>query len=145
MTAWIDRAQASKVINALTPTGTSAAPGSFTTISGTAMKIRLNSTSSTAAAAGTELTGTGYTAGGMSVPETVDASSSGSAVTIPKTTAMEWTNGSGGTWSIQSFDLTGSSGTRSVFADFNGAPISVADGNTFRLAVGAISVGIVQS
>lgn len=132
----------SNILNATTPTGTSGAPGSFTAFAGSAMKVRLNSTSSSASANGTQLTGTGYTAGGTAVPAASTASSSGSAVTLPATSALSWTNGSGGNWSIQSFDLTDSAAARSWFGDFNGAPISIANGNTFTIAVGGISVGL---
>jgi hypothetical protein len=137
----IPQSMASNFLNASTPTGTSGAPGTWTAFAAGAMKIRLNSTSSTASAQGTQLTGTGYTAGGTAVAAASTASSSGSAVTFPATTALNFTNGSGGTWSIQSFDLTDSAAARSWFGDFNGAPISIANGNTFQLAAGAISAG----
>jgi hypothetical protein len=133
---------ASNILNATTPTGTSGAPGTFTAFAAGAMKVRLNSTSSTASANGTQLTGTGYTAGGTAVSAASTASSAGSAVTFPATTAISWTNGSGGAWSIQSFDLTDSAAARSWFGDFNGAPVSIANGNTFTLAVGALSTGL---
>jgi len=132
----------SNILNATTPTGTSGAPGSFTAFAGSAMKVRLNSTSSTASANGTQITGTGYTAGGTAVPASSTASSSGSNVTLPATSALSWTNGSGGSWSIQSFDLTDSAAARSWFGDFNGAPISIANGNTFTIAVAGISIGL---
>jgi hypothetical protein len=101
--AGIPQSMASNILNATTPTGTSGAPGSFTAFAGSAMKVRLNSTSSTASAQGTQLTGTGYTAGGTAVPAASTASSSGSAVTLPASSALSWTNGSGGAWSIQSW------------------------------------------
>jgi hypothetical protein len=132
----------SNVLNATTPTGASGAPGTFTAFAGSAMKVRLNSTSSTASANGTQLTGTGYTAGGTAVPAASTASSGGTAVTLPATSALSWTNGSGGTWSIQSFDLTDSAAARSWFGDFNGAPVSIANGNTFTIAVAGISIGL---
>jgi hypothetical protein len=138
--AGIPQSMASNILNATTPTGTSGAPGTWTAFAASAMKVRLNSTSSTASANGTQLTGTGYTAGGTAVPAASTASSSGSAVTLPASSALSWTNGSGGAWSIQSFDLTDSAAARSWFGDFNGAPISIANGNTFTLAVGAISI-----
>ncbi len=140
--AGIPQSMASNILNATTPTGTSGAPGTFTAFAAGAMKLRLNSTSSTASAQGTQLTGTGYTAGGTAVPAASSASSSGSNVTLPASSALSWTNSSGGTWSIQSFDLTDSAGARSWFGDFNGAPISIANGNTFQLSVGAISIGV---
>ena len=133
--------QITNYVNATTPTGTSGAPGTFTALAAGAMKVRLNSAASSASAAGTELTGTGYTIGGTAVSAASTASSGGSAVTLPATTALSWTNGSGGAWSIQSFDLTDSAGARAWFGNFNGAPISIANGNTFQIAVAGISIG----
>lgn len=138
----IDNSMISNILNATTPTGTSGAPGSFTAVGGTAMKVRLNSTASTASAAGTELSGSGYTAGGQAVPGASTASSGGSAVTLPAGSALSWTNNSGGAWSIVSMDLTSSAGTRTWFGNFNGQPISVAAGNTFQIAVGAVSISL---
>lgn len=129
-----------KIVNATTPTGAAGIPGTYAAYAASAMKVRLNSTASTAAAAGTELTGTGYTAGGTSLANAVTASSSGSGVTVPATTALSWTNGSGGAWSIVSFDLTDSAGARSWFGSFNGQPIAVANGNTFQIAVAGITI-----
>jgi hypothetical protein len=138
----IPQTMASNLLNATTPTGTSGTPGTFTAFAGSAMKVRLNSTSSTASAQGTQLTGTGYTAGGTAVPAASTASSAGSNVTLPATSALSWTNGSGGAWSIVSFDLTDSAAARSWFGDFTGQPISVANGNTFQIAVAGISIGL---
>jgi hypothetical protein len=141
--AGIPNNQISNILNATTPTGTSGAPGSFTALTGSAMKVRLNSTASTASAAGTELaSGGGYTTGGQAVPAASSASSGGSAVTLPASSALSWTNSSGGAWSIQSFDLTDSAGTRAWFGNFTGAPISIANGNTFSIAVGGISISL---
>ena len=129
-----------KVINATTPTGTAGIPGTYTAYAASAMKVRLNSTASTAAAVGTELTaGSGYTAGGASIANASTTSSGGTGVTLPATTALSWTN-SGATWSIVSFDLTDSAGARTWFGNFNGQPTSVASGNTFQIAVAGISI-----
>jgi hypothetical protein len=143
--AAIDNAMISKLLNQTTPTGTSGAPGSFgTALAGGAMKVKLTSTQSTASASGTELTGTGYTAGGTAVPAASTASSGGSAVTLPASSALSWTNSSGSTWSIDSLELTDSAGARVWFGRFTGVPpaISVANGNTFQIAVGAISIAL---
>lgn len=141
--AAIDQAMVSKMLNQTTPTGTSGAPGSFgTALAGGAMKVRLNSSASSPSAAGTELTGTGYTAGGQAVTAASSASTAGSSVTVPATTALSWTNGSGGAWSIVSWDLTDSAGARTWYANFNGQPISVANGNTFQVAIGGITISL---
>jgi hypothetical protein len=141
--AAIDNAMISKMLNQTTPTGTAGIPGSFgTALSASAMKVRLNSAASTASAAGTELTGTGYTAGGTALGTASTASSSGSAVTLPAGSALSWTNGSGGAWSIVSMDLTDNAGVRTWFGNFNGQPISVANGNTFQIAVAGVSISL---
>lgn len=141
--AGIPNSQISNILNATTPTGASGAPGSFTALAGSPMKVRLNSTASSASAAGTELaSGGGYTTGGQAVPAASAASTGGSAVTLPASSALSWTNSSGGAWSIVSFDLTDNSGGRAWFGNFNGQPISVANGNTFQIAVGGISIGL---
>jgi hypothetical protein len=141
--AAIDQTLVSSILNATTPTGTAGAPGTFTNLTGTAMKVRLNSTASTASAAGTEIaSGGGYTTGGTAVPAASTASSAGSAVTLPASSALSWTNASGGAWSIVSMDLTTSGGTRTWFGNFTGQPISVANGNTFQIAVGAVSISL---
>jgi hypothetical protein len=140
--AGVSEALATKILNATTPTGAAGVPGSFAAYGGSSMKIKLTSSASTAAASGTELTGTGYTAGGQNVGNQSTASSAGSAVTLPAVAALSWTNGSGGAWSIQSFELTDSAGVRTWFGDFTGAPVSVANGNTFQIAVGGISIDV---
>ena len=138
--AGMSNALIDKVVNATTPTGTGGIPGTFAAYGGSAMKVKLTSTASSAAASGTELTGTGYTAGGQALSAASSASSSGSGVTLPAGSALSWTNGSGGTWSIVSFELTDSAGARTWFGNFNGQPISVANGNTFQIAVAGISI-----
>jgi hypothetical protein len=140
--AAIDQAMASKMLNATTPVGAAGVPGTWTALGAGAMKIRLASTASSASAAGTELTGTGYTPGGQALSTQSTASSAGSNVTLPATTALSWTNSSGGAWSIVSPDLMDSAGLRTWFGSFNGQPISIANGNTFQIGVNAIVIGL---
>lgn len=142
--AAIDQTLVSGILNATTPTGTSGAPGTqLAAVGGTAMKVRLNSGTSSASAAGTEIaSGGGYTTGGQAVPAASTVSSAGSAVTVPATSALSWTNSSGGAWSIQSIDLTSSAGTRTWFGNVTGAPVSVANGNTFQFAVASITISL---
>src|SRR6478752_6739851 len=104
--AAIDQAMVSKILNALTPVGAAGIPGTMiTALGGTAMKVRLNSTASTAAAAGTQLaSGSGYTTGGNAFTAASTVSSAGSNVTAPATTALSWT-AAGTSWSIVSMDL----------------------------------------
>lgn len=140
--AAIDQAMVSKILNTISPTGAAGIPGTWTALGASAMKVKLTSTASSASASGTEITGTGYTAGGTALANAVTASSAGSNITVPATTALSWTNGSGGAWSIQSFELTDSAALRVWFGNFTGAPVSVAAGNTFQIAVAGITLSM---
>jgi hypothetical protein len=129
----------SNVLNATLPTATGGKPTAFTNYSTAgAMLMRINSTASTAAAAGTELpNGGGYTTGGAALGASAP-STSGSAVTLPAST-MAWTNGSGSSWTAASTDITDSAPTRAWWGPWNGAPITIAIGNTFQVAANAVS------
>lgn len=143
--AAIDQSLVSNILNATTPTATGAKPTAFTALSSAGgFKLKLTSTASTASASGTEITGTGYTAGGTALGTASTASSAGSSVTIPSAGngAVSWTNGSGGNWSIVSLELTDNAGTRAWFGNFNGQPVVVANGNTFQIAVAGVTVAL---
>ncbi len=142
--AAIANATISNILNSTLPTGATAGnPGTWSALNASQMKVRLNSTASTASAAGTELSGSGYTTGGSAITQSSTASSSGSSVTLPAMAAgLSWTNASGGNWSIVSLDITDGAGTpvRAWFGNFNGQPITVANGNTFQIAQNAVTV-----
>jgi hypothetical protein len=129
----------SNVLNATLPTATGGKPASFTNYAtASAMTMRLNSTLSTASAAGTELpNGSGYVTNGAALGQST-ASSSGSAVTLPASTTS-WTNGSGSSWTVESTDILDSSQTRGWWGPWNGQPITIAIGNTFSVAANAVS------
>jgi hypothetical protein len=139
----IDQAKSSLMLNALLPVGTAGIPGTqLTALPATAMKLKLTSTASSGSASGTELSGTGYTTGGIASTTASTTSSSGSSVTLPSgTSPFSWTNGSGSSWTIVSLELTDGSGGRVWFGNWNGQPISVANGNTFAVAANAITAG----
>ena len=137
LAAALDQTQAQKVMTYLT---TSTAPAALTT----GFRIRLDSGTSTASAAGTEITGSGYTAGGQTSTApffTTATTASPSVTTVPHTAVLSWTNGSGGNWSIQSLYVNDGAGSpiRTMFGNWNGAPVVVANGNTFQVALDAIS------
>jgi hypothetical protein len=143
--AAIDNTQISNVLNALTPTGAAGIPGTFTVFAASAMRIRLNSTLSTASAAGTELStqtsgytnGTGWNALGAST-----ASSAGSAVGVPLTTQSFVSNGS--PTAVVSFDLTSSAAVRGFWGPFNAQPVNVGSGNTFQVVGGSGAAAGIQ-
>ena len=140
--AAIDQTLVSLILNALTPTGAAGIPGTAlgTPLGTSAMRIRLNSTLSTASAAGTEIATqtSGYTTatnGGWLLAGASTTSSAGSAVSVPLTTQSFVSNGS--PTAVVSFDLVGNSGTRAWWGPFNGQPVNVASGNTFQVVGGS--------
>jgi hypothetical protein len=139
----IDQTRSSAMLNANLPVGTAGVPGTqLAALNAGAMKLKLTSTASSGSASGTELTGTGYTAGGTAFSTQSTASSSGSNVTMPGASGtISWTNGSGGSWSIVSLEITDAAPIRVWYGNWNGQPISVANGNTFQVASNAISAG----
>ena len=133
----IDQAMASKILNSTT------SATAFTTLTA-GFTVRLASTASTAAAAGTELaSGGGYVTGGQTTTAPFASTSvAGSAVLIPHTTALAWTNSSGGSWSVVSLDLVDGAGVRTWFGNLTGQPVTVANGNTIQFAVDSISIAL---
>lgn len=139
----IDATRSSGMLNANLPVGAAGVPGTqLAALNAGAMKLKLTSTASTGSASGTELTGTGYTTGGTAFSTQSTASSAGSNVTMPGGAGtISWTNGSGGAWSIVSLEITDAAPIRVWYGNWNGQPVSVANGNTFQVAAGAISAG----
>lgn len=133
----IDQAMVSKILNSTT------SATAFTTLT-TGFKVRLDSTAPTAAAAGTELpNGGGYVTGGQtSTAPFASTSAAGSAVTIPHTAVLSWPNSSGSAWTINGLDLTDGAGVRTWFGAFNGIPLTIANGNTFQVAIDGISIAL---
>ncbi|MEU4590000.1 phage tail fiber protein [Micromonospora aurantiaca (nom. illeg.)] len=129
----IVQAQANKILDLTL--GTSS-PTMFTG----AAKVRLTTTAPSATAAGTELTGTGYTAGGS----TISFSAASAGATTGPTSTLQWTNSSGSSWSIVGVEIWDSAGTalRWWYGTFTGQPIIVANGNIFQISIGAISVSL---
>lgn len=117
----------------------------FPTFTG-APKVRYTTTAPTATAAGTELTGTGYTAGGLSLSGNLfQAASTSTGLAVgPHTSALQITNGSGATWNIVGVEIWDSAGTplRWWWGLFTGQPLAVPVGAVFQVAVDALSAQI---
>lgn len=138
----VDAARSSLILNANLPVGVGGIPGTqLTAFPASAMFLKLTSTASSGASSGTELanTGGGYTTNGLAFSNQCTASSAGSNVTMPATAAMSWTMTFAA--SIVSLEITSSAQVRGFFGNWNGQPIAVANGNTFQVAVAAISAG----
>ena len=148
--AAIDQAMVSILLNGLMPTGAAGIPGTAigTPVGTSAMRIRINSSASTASAAGTEIPTqtSGYTNGtGWVMANASTVSSSGSAVGVPAVTqSLVSIGGVVASPGIVSLDITGSAGQRSFFGNFNGQPIAVASGNTFQVTGGSGAAAGIQ-
>jgi hypothetical protein len=147
--AAIDNTMIGLILNALTPTGTAGIPGTAlgTPLGTSAMRIRLNSTLSTGAAAGTELTTqtSGYitaTNGGWLLANASTTSGTPVVVGVPAVTQSFVSNGS--PTAVVSFDLQGNTGTRAWWGPFNGQPVNVASGNTFQVVGGSGAAAGIQ-
>jgi hypothetical protein len=131
-TACFDQTDAGRVLNAeLDATNYTAA---------TTVKTRLGTSAPTATANMSELTGTGYTAGG-----TVMTWNAASAAATSNASTATWTNSSGSTWSIVGLEIWGNEGTplRHLWGTWTGQPVSIANTNSFAIAAAGISVTLV--
>lgn len=143
----IDSTLGTNIMEATLPCGTSGAPSiAYWTAGGLntgGMKIRLTTTLSTEASAGSTLTGTGSgdypiavsSAGPSSTPLTVTlpAASGGTGGTT------YWTNGSGSGWSLYSAEVQDNGNHRSWYGPITGEPVSVANGNSFAFGQNSIT------
>jgi hypothetical protein len=102
-------------------------------------KIRLggNTTPPSVTVNMNELSGTGYTAGGTAV--TFNTAAAG--IATGPVTQTTWTNSSGSSWTIVGIEIWDTAGTplRWMWGFWTGQPITVANGNTFQVAAGAVS------
>lgn len=140
----MDAARSSLILNNNLPVAAGGVPGvTSATLAATAMKLRLHSSASSGASAGTEIAnGGGYTTGGIASTTASTPSSAGSSVTLPTgTSPFTWTNSSGGSWSLVSLELTDGSSGRVWFGLWTSQPIVVGIGNTFAVAAAAITAG----
>lgn len=113
---------------------------SLTAFTGSA-KLRLTTTAPSATAAGTELTGTGYTSGG----QTIAFNTTSTASTTGPVSAITWTNSGGSAWTgIVGLEIWDSAGTplRWWYGLWTGQPLVVAAGNSFVVQAGSITVQI---
>ena len=111
----------------------------YTTVTATHLRLGTGA-APTATANMTELTGTGYTAGGS-----VISWNAVSGQTTTNSGAVSWTNGSGSTWAITDLEIWDTAGTplRKFWGQWTSQPISVTNGNTFLVAAAAVSASLV--
>ena len=106
----------------------------------TPLKLRLMVTAPTATVTGTELSGTGYTAGGSTI---TFASATGTSTggQMLNSNSISWTNSGAVAWSLVGLEIWDSSGTprRLAFGLWDDQPITVGPGTSFPVAVNAVA------
>lgn len=128
--AMFDQTTAGNILNAILHNN------SFTTAA--TVNTLLGTSAPTATSNMSQLTGTGYTAGG-----TVMTFNAASAAATSNSSTATWTNGSGGTWSIVGVEVWDHAiATRYLFGSWTGQPISVANGNAFAVAAAGVAVSL---
>lgn len=146
-------AWASTLLSATLTQSTTGTSGAWPAITGPPGIVLVSGSAQTSSftASGTEFnTSNGYTAGGQSLTGNVFgtvstvASSLYAQIQGPATSAVSWTaSGATGLVSIYGLEIW-TSGTRKDtrwwWGTWTGAPISVASGNTFQVAVNAITI-----
>ena len=129
MGACVDQSDANAIINAQLRSV------SYPAI--TATKIRLGTNAPTATVNMTELSGSGYTAGGSTI-----AWNAASAGATSNSGSVSWTNG-GSTWSLVGLEIWDTAGpTRHLYGTWTGQPISVAGSNTFTVAAAGVAYSL---
>ena len=110
----------------------------YTTV--VATHLRLGTNAPTATSNMTELGGgSGYTTGGSSI-----SWNAASAAATSNSGAVSWTN-SGSSWSLVGLEIWDTAGSplRHLWGTWTGQPVSVANGNTFQVAIAGIAVSLV--
>jgi hypothetical protein len=133
--AAIVQAQANQIL-----TATLAIGGSNTVGATSPVKVKLTTTAPSNVTAGTELSATGYTAGGTAI---TFATASGGSTSGPTGSAISWTNSGGTAWTgIVGLEIWDTAGTpiRWWFGTWSGQPIVIAAGNTFSVSTSAITI-----
>ena len=133
--AAIVQAQANQIL-----TATLAIGGSNTIGATSPVKVKLTTTAPSNVTAGTELSATGYTAGGTAI---TFATASGGSTSGPTGSAISWTNSGGTAWTgIVGLEIWDTAGTpiRWWFGTWSGQPIVIAAGNTFSVSTSAITI-----
>jgi hypothetical protein len=106
----------------------------------TPLKCRLTMNAPTAAVAGAEISGPGYTAGGQTVTfGNLTVTPTGAQCS--NTTTLAWTNNGSAAWTIVGLELWDSSGTpvRKGYGLWDGQPVLIGPGSPFDVAVAALT------
>ena len=104
----------------------------------TTVKTRLGTSAPTATSDMSELSGTGYTAGGTAM-----TFNTASAAATSNASTATWTNSSGGNWSIVGIEIWNTAATvRHLWGTWTGQPVVIANTNAFAIAAAGIAVSL---
>ena len=129
----LDQAQAVNLLAGMTATASYTA-----TLTG--LKLRLMINAPTATVDGTQLSGSGYTAGGQAVVWGSATGTSTGAI-ITNTNTITWTNGSvSNTWNVVGLELWDYTPVRIAYGLWSGQPYQIGPGSEFVVGAGALSL-----
>lgn len=128
----LDSTTAQMLLNGLT------AVGSFTATS-SPLSLRLMVNAPTATVDGTELSGTGYTAGGKTITF-ASASGTSTGAVAANTNSLTWTNGGSSAWSVVGWEIWDATSSRKWYGIWNSQPIVIGVGSPFVLAIAGLAL-----
>lgn len=111
------------------------------TASTSPLKLRLTLNAPTATVAGTEISGTGYTAGGSTITFGAPTGTATGALMV-NTGALTWTNGGVASWQIVGSEVWDSAGTprRIAYGAWDDQPLTIGPGSPFQVAIGGYAI-----
>lgn len=114
------------------------AQASFLTYS-SPLKLRLTLNTPTATVAGTEISGTGYTAGGNTITFGAPTGTATGAVML-NSAQVTWTNGGVAAWVIVGSEVWDATPRRIGWGVWDDQPITIGPGSPFTVAIGAYAL-----
>ena len=128
--AMFDTTTANNILNAMLHNNSFTTPATVNTLLGTSAP--------SAGSNMTQLSSTGYSAGG-----TVMTFNSASAAATSNSSTASWTNG-GSTWSIVGVEIWDHAiSNRYLWGTWTGQPVSIVNGNSFAIAAAGIAISLV--
>ncbi len=108
------------------------------------LNLRLMVNAPTAAVPGTELSATGYSAGGLACTFSAAATTASGAI-MSNSASITWTNSGVVAWLLTGWELWDNSTPtkiRKLFGLWNNQPLTVGPGTPFTVAIGGLSISV---
>lgn len=106
----------------------------------TPLKLLVCMNTPTATVPGTQISGSGYTAGGQTITFSAPTGTATGAIAL-NSAAITWTNGGSAAWNVYGIEIWDSAGTpvRKAFGPVDDAPLVIGPGSPLTFAIGSIA------